>query len=84
MQDAGADGLVLFNRYLDPDIDLDALQVQPPLTQVLDGMTNWLETGEYASVEQAKGSMSWGNCPDPGALQRANSVKALISFTSQE
>jgi len=54
MQDAGADGLVLFNRYLDPDIDLDALQVQPPLTQVLDGMTNWLETGEYASVERQK------------------------------
>jgi dihydroorotate dehydrogenase (fumarate) len=28
---AGADGLVLFNRYLEPDIDLDVLQVVPRL-----------------------------------------------------
>jgi dihydroorotate dehydrogenase (fumarate) len=29
--EAGADGLVLFNRYLDPDIDIDELQVEPKL-----------------------------------------------------
>lgn len=29
LQDAGANGLVLFNRFLQPDIDLDALQVHP-------------------------------------------------------
>jgi len=29
--DAGADGLVLFNRFVYPDIDLDALQVVPRL-----------------------------------------------------
>jgi dihydroorotate dehydrogenase (fumarate) len=29
--DAGANGLVLFNRYLAPDIDLDSLQFQPAL-----------------------------------------------------
>ena len=28
---AGADGLVLFNRYLQPDIDLEALEVRPSL-----------------------------------------------------
>jgi dihydroorotate dehydrogenase (fumarate) len=28
---AGADGLVLFNRYLDPEIDLERLSVQPHL-----------------------------------------------------
>ena len=28
---AGADGLVLFNRFYQPDIDLDALEVQPDL-----------------------------------------------------
>lgn len=28
-QDAGADGLVLFNRFLGPDIDLDEFQVRP-------------------------------------------------------
>lgn len=29
--EAGADGLVLFNRFLQPDIDLDTLQVRPHL-----------------------------------------------------
>jgi dihydroorotate dehydrogenase (fumarate) len=29
LADAGADGLVLFNRFYQPDIDLDSLQVKP-------------------------------------------------------
>ena len=29
--EAGADGLVFFNRYLEPDIDLEALEVEPQL-----------------------------------------------------
>ncbi|NIR42046.1 MAG: dihydroorotate dehydrogenase-like protein, partial [Actinobacteria bacterium] len=29
--DAGADGLVLFNRFYQPDIDLDELAVTPTL-----------------------------------------------------
>ncbi|MDA0268600.1 MAG: dihydroorotate dehydrogenase-like protein, partial [Cyanobacteria bacterium] len=29
--DAGADGLVLFNRFYEPDIDIEALEVQPNL-----------------------------------------------------
>jgi dihydroorotate dehydrogenase (fumarate) len=35
--EAGADGLVLFNRYLDPDIDLEKLRVQPHLELSLPG-----------------------------------------------
>lgn len=31
MEDAGADGLVLFNRFYQPDIDLETLDVQPSL-----------------------------------------------------
>jgi dihydroorotate dehydrogenase (fumarate) len=31
MEDAGADGLVLFNRFLEPDIDLETLEVVPRL-----------------------------------------------------
>jgi dihydroorotate dehydrogenase (fumarate) len=31
LDDAGADGLVLFNRFLQPDIDLGTLQVDPTL-----------------------------------------------------
>ena len=30
--EAGADGLVLFNRFMQPDIDLDTLRVDPTLT----------------------------------------------------
>ena len=29
--DAGADGLVLFNRFLQPDFDLDSLETKPRL-----------------------------------------------------
>jgi len=29
LQDAGADGLVLFNRFLQPDIDLETLEISP-------------------------------------------------------
>lgn len=31
LEEAGADGLVLFNRFYQPDIDLDALEVEPSL-----------------------------------------------------
>ena len=31
LAEAGAQGLVLFNRYLDPDIDTEALQIAPSL-----------------------------------------------------
>lgn len=31
LQEAGANGLVLFNRYLEPDIDLDGLTLEPDL-----------------------------------------------------
>ena len=30
LSEAGADGLVLFNRFLQPDIDLETLAVDPP------------------------------------------------------
>jgi dihydroorotate dehydrogenase (fumarate) len=31
LEEAGADGLVLFNRFYQPDVDLDALEVRPNL-----------------------------------------------------
>lgn len=142
--EAGADGLVLFNRFLEPDIDLESLQFTPNLVlssrhelrlplrwiailrdqvpaalaatsgvhaaedvikvllagadvammttvllrqgvgqvgQILGQLVEWLEANEYTSVDQLQGSMSYGNCPDPSALQRANYMKALTSFT---
>ena len=141
---AGAAGLVLFNRYLEADIDLETLSFKPDLvlsnrhearvpirwiailrdqidaslaatggvhrTQgiiklllsgadvtfmtsvllmkgpdffrtLLVDLANWLGEHEYTSVEQLKGSMSRGNCPDPGSLERANYMQALISYS---
>ena len=144
--EAGADGLVLFNRFLQPDIDLDTLETSPQLvlstpgellvplrwiailhgriraslaltsglhdaggmiksllagadvgmiastvyedgsdrvTQILDGLRQWMEEREYNSVEQLKGSMSQENCPDPAAFERGNYMKALTSYAGK-
>ena len=144
---AGADGLVLFNRYLETDIDLEQLRFKPDLVlsnrhearipirwiailrdelpqtslaatsgihrmkgvaklllagadvtlmasvllmegpaflqSLLDNLRAWMEENEYTSVEQLKGSMSRGNCPDPGTLERANYMEALMKYTSE-
>ena len=142
---AGANGVVLFNRYLEPDIDLERLQITPQLvlsnrnelrlplrwiailrdqvpislaatsgihypedvikmllvgadvcmltstllrhgveyvSEMLKAIQNWLDANDYASVEQLKGSMSYGNCPDSGNLERANYMKAIVSYTA--
>lgn len=143
---AGADGLVLFNRYVEADIDLDTLTVKPDLVlsnrhearvplrwiailrdqlnvsfaatsgihrmqgalklllagadvtmmasillrngagfliTMLEELREWLFENEYESIEQLKGSMSRGNCPDPSALERANYMKALTEYTTE-
>jgi dihydroorotate dehydrogenase (fumarate) len=142
---AGASGVVLFNRFLEPDIDLETLRITPNLvlsnrhelraplrwiailrdqvsislaatsgihypedviklllvgadvcmitstllrhgveyvSEMLDAIQNWLDEKEYRSVEQLKGSMSYGNCPDSGNLERANYMKAIVSYTA--
>lgn len=141
---AGADGLVLFNRFLEPDIDLESLTFQPNLllstrselrlplrwiailrdqvpmslaatsgvhetedvikamlagadvtmmasvllqkgighlAQVHQELENWLEENEYESLQQLKGSMSRVHCADPSQLERANYMKALVSYS---
>jgi dihydroorotate dehydrogenase (fumarate) len=142
----GADGLVLFNRFLEPDLDLESLQIVPDLVlsqpyemrlplrwiailrdqlqcslaassgihnaaavcrvllvgadvamlttvllkkgprhveTILTELASWLDENEYESVEQLRGSMSRANCPDPSALERANYMKALTSYTKE-
>ncbi len=144
LMNAGANGLVLFNRYLEPEMNLNDLEVQPHLelsrsnemrlplrwiailrdslpislaatsgvhtaadglklllagadvvmmasTLLQNGaehleaiymsMKQWLEDREYASIEQLKGSMSRENCPDPSGFERANYIRALVSYT---
>ncbi len=143
--EAGADGLVLFNRFLQPDIDLETLSVDPSLHlstseealvplrwiailrgrigcslaatsgvhtsddavklllagadvtmmasalflhgpehlgTVLEGVRTWFDEHEYASLEQAKGSVSQVNVADPVAFGRSNYMQMLVNFTS--
>jgi dihydroorotate dehydrogenase (fumarate) len=137
---AGADALVLFNRFYQPDIDLDTLELTPrvllstpqamrlPLTwigilhgkvkanlaatsgihgaedvikllmvgadatmlcstllrnginhlrSIEQGIRQWMESHEYESVKQMKGSMSQLHCSDPSAFERAQYMRAV-------
>jgi len=141
--DAGATGLVLFNRFFEPDIDCEQLEFVPHLalsdptdlllrlrwlailrstvhcpmavtggvhdvrgaaqalmcganavqlvasvlvcgtdvfTRLRDEIAEWLEEGEYKSLEDLIGSMSMARCPNPGALTRAQYVRSLSSW----
>ena len=140
LDEAGADALVLFNRFYQPDIDLEELELRPnvllstqqalrlPLTwigilygriqarlaatggvhgaedvikllmvgadvtmlcsalmrngvnhlrHIERGVREWMEEHEYESVEQMQGSMSQIRCPDPGAFERAQYMRAV-------
>jgi len=141
---SGADGLVLFNRFLQADIDLESLMVVPRLElsssyevllplrwiaimrehvnaslaasggvhsgrdvvklllagadvamttsallqsgpelvrTMLTELETWMIEHQYESISQLKGSMSLQKCPNPAEYERANYVKALISYT---
>ena len=144
LEDAGADGLVLFNRFYQPDFDLEALEVRPSLNlsdsselllrlfwtsilfehiqadiaitggvhvaedvvkSIMAGgkvamlcsallkngigylrplrhrLEFWMEKHGYESVRQMQGCMSQKNAPNPKALQRANYMNVLSSYT---
>jgi dihydroorotate dehydrogenase (fumarate) len=143
LAEGGADALVLFNRFYQPDFDLQNLEVVPrivlsstyeltlPLrwiailygrvpvdfaitsgvhtveevlkglmagskvtmlasellkngipriSQILEGMVQWMEEYEYESVVQMQGSMSQRNVAEPAAFERANYMKMLSSW----
>jgi Dihydroorotate dehydrogenase len=50
------------------------------LRLVEQGMQEWMEQHEYESVEQMQGSMSQLRCPDPGAFERAQYMRAVKSL----
>jgi dihydroorotate dehydrogenase (fumarate) len=140
---AGADALVLFNRFYQPDFDLENLEVVPRvvlsnahelllpmrwvailygrvpvdlaitsgvhtleevlkglmagakvtmmasellqngiqrISQILEGMVQWMEEYEYESVTQMQGSMSQQNVAESAAFERANYMKVLGSW----
>jgi dihydroorotate dehydrogenase (fumarate) len=144
---AGANGLVLFNRFIQPDLDIETLEVTPNLVlsnsnelrlplrwvailygrvetdlaltsgvhtaqdvlkavmagasvtmlasallmsgvrrigEILSDIQAWMETYEYQSIQQMKGSMSQRAVAEPAAFERANYMKALSSFDNRE
>ncbi len=50
------------------------------LTEVQDGLEAWLSEKEYATVAQARGSVSQAAVPDPSAFERSNYMKTLTSY----
>jgi dihydroorotate dehydrogenase (fumarate) len=143
---AGANGLVLFNRFIQPDLDIETLEVTPNLIlsnsnelrlplrwiailygriqadmaltsgvhtaqdvmkammagasvtmlasallmngpnrvgEIITDMQAWMETFEYQSIQQMKGSMSQRAVTEPAAFERANYMKALASFDNR-
>lgn len=145
LDNAGADALVLFNRFYQPDFDLENLEVVPNLvlstnwemrlplrwiailydnvkaslgatsgihnhedvikimmaggdvammasellvkgigriTEIINGMKEWMEKNEYDSVSMMKGSMSQKKIAQPAAFERANYMKLLQSWKS--
>jgi dihydroorotate dehydrogenase (fumarate) len=141
--DAGADALVVFNRFYQPDIDLETLEVVPNLvlsnpvelrlvlrwlailfgrvdcelaattgihqaedalkalmagatvtmmasamlrhgpsrlTEVRDGIATWLSEHGYASVSQARGSLSYATAPNPEVFERVGYMTTLRSY----
>ncbi len=143
LEQAGAAGVVLFNRFYQPDIDLETLKITPSLqlstsaearlamrwiailygrvqlslaatggihtgedalkmllagadvTQLCSTLlahgperlgvikrelNDWLDTHEYDSVAQLKGSMSYRHAADPAAFERVNYLHVLDSY----
>jgi len=141
--ESGADGLVLFNRFYQPDFDLEELEVIPNLVlsnsnelrlplrwiailygrvqadyaltsgvhtaedivkavmagasvtmvaseflqkgigragALLTDLASWIETHEYTSINQMKGSMSQQAVAEPAAFERANYMMVLSSY----
>jgi dihydroorotate dehydrogenase (fumarate) len=143
LDQAGADGLILFNRFYQPDVNLAELEVQANINlstpqdmrlplrwvailfgrikadlaatggiynaqdvlkmlmvgadvamlcsvllskglKVIRGIENdmceWLSEHDYQSVSQLQGSMSQKNCADPAAFERAQYMRAIMSY----
>ena len=143
LDQAGANGLVLFNRFYQPDIDLETLEVKPnvnlstaqamrlPLRwvailydrvkanlaatsgiygaqdvlkmlmagadvtmlcsvllrygtgrirEIETEMCEWMSEHDYESVQQLQGSMSQKYCADPSAFERAQYMRAILSY----
>lgn len=143
LEGVGAKGVVVFNRFYQPDFNIEDLEVQPQLrlsdsselllrlrwlailspqargslavsggvhttddiikallagahavqlvsvllrhgprilTSLLGGLRTWLTERGYEGVDQLRGSLNHGRCPDPSAFERANYIRILQSW----
>jgi dihydroorotate dehydrogenase (fumarate) len=53
------------------------------VSEIVHDMEMWMETFEYESVQQMRGSMSQRSVAEPAAFERANYMKALGSFDTR-
>jgi dihydroorotate dehydrogenase (fumarate) len=74
---AGADGLVLFNRFYQPDIDLETLDIVPHVLLSTPQAMRLPLTWVGILHGRVKASMSQKNCPDPSAFERAQYMRAV-------
>ncbi len=147
LEEAGADALILFNRFYQPDFDLDTETVVPNLNlsesselllrlrwtailrdkikadlaitggvhtaedaikgllagadvlmlasallqngiehlqTMLSGMEEWMADKKYGSVNEIRGRMSQQRVSDPATLERANYMRVLRSYATEE
>ena len=50
------------------------------VSEILNDVQEWMETHEYTSIQQMKGSMSQQAVGDPSAFERANYMRVLSSY----
>jgi dihydroorotate dehydrogenase (fumarate) len=50
------------------------------LQDIRHGFERWGDEHGYESIDQMRGSMSLGNCPDPTAFERSNYLRTLQSW----
>ena len=70
----GADVCMVTSALLKHGVDF--------VSDLIRELQNWLDVNGYNSVEQLRGSMSYGNSPDSGQWERANYMKAIVSYTA--
>ena len=95
LDQAGADGLVLFNRFYQPDFDIDTLAVVPNIEQST--RSELLLRLQWAAILRGRIGASLAICggivhpddaikavlagADPAAFERANYIRTLSSWT---
>ena len=85
--EAGANGLVLFNRFYQPDLDIETMEVLPALelsiSTELRLPLRWIAIlHRRRDRRPAPGRLSHRSVPNPAAFERANYIKTLASHSA--